>query len=91
MLLSLTLTRSSSQEISGLRSSIAGIPDTRGLREVSAEKMRQRRPERIVEYAIRGMLPEDQTGRAMFRKSKIYTAGTHPHAAQQPEPLAFSA
>jgi len=62
-----------------------------GLREVSAEKMRQRRPERIVEYAIRGMLPKTKLGRAMFRKLKIYTAGAHPHAAQQPEPLVFSA
>ena len=62
-----------------------------GLREVSAEKVRQRRPERIVEYAIRGMLPKTKLGRAMFRKLKIYTAGTHPHTAQRPEPLVFSA
>ena len=62
-----------------------------GLREVTAEKMRQRRPERIVEYAIRGMLPKTKLGRAMFRKLKIYMADKHPHAAQQPEPLVFSA
>jgi large subunit ribosomal protein L13 len=53
--------------------------------------MRQRRPERILEYAIRGMLPKTKLGRAMFRKLKIYTAGSHPHTAQQPEPLVFSA
>jgi len=64
---------------------------TGGYREVTAEKMRQRRPERIVEYAIRGMLPKTKLGRAMFRKLKVYAAGTHPHTAQQPEPLVFSA
>jgi large subunit ribosomal protein L13 len=64
---------------------------TGGYREVTAEKMRQRRPERIVEYAIRGMLPKTKLGRAMFRKLKVYAADTHPHTAQQPEPLVFSA
>jgi large subunit ribosomal protein L13 len=63
---------------------------TGGYREVTAEKMRQRRPERIVEYAIRGMLPKTKLGRAMFRKLKVYAADTHPHTAQQPEPLVFS-
>jgi len=62
-----------------------------GLREMSAEKMRQRRPERIVEYAVRGMLPKTKLGRAMLRKLKVYAADTHPHRAQQPEPLVFSA
>ena len=62
-----------------------------GYREVTAEKMRQRRPERIVEYAIRGMLPKTKLGRAMFRKLKVYAADTHPHTAQQPESLVFSA
>jgi large subunit ribosomal protein L13 len=64
---------------------------TGGYREVTAGKMHQRRPERIVEYAIRGMLPKTKLGRAMFRKLKVYAAGTHPHTAQQPEPLVFSA
>ena len=58
-----------------------------GLREVPAEKMRQQRPERIVELAVRGMLPKTKLGRAMFRKLKVYAADTHPHTAQQPEPL----
>lgn len=58
-----------------------------GFREIAATKMRQRRPERIVELAIRGMLPKTKLGRAMFRKLKVYTTATHPHAAQQPEPL----
>ena len=62
-----------------------------GLRQTTAEKLRQRRPERIVEYAVRGMLPKTKLGRAMLRKLKVYAADTHPHKAQQPEPLVFSA
>lgn len=58
-----------------------------GFREVQAEKMLQRRPERVIELAIRGMLPKTKLGRAMMRKLKIYAADSHPHAAQQPEPL----
>lgn len=61
-----------------------------GFREVAAEKMRQRRPERIVELAVRGMLPKTKLGRAMFRKLKVYTTATHPHTAQQPESLHLS-
>ena len=62
-----------------------------GLRQTTAEKLRQRRPERIVEYAVRGMLPKTKLGRAMLRKLKVYVTKTHPHKAQQPEPLVFSA
>jgi large subunit ribosomal protein L13 len=61
-----------------------------GFREITAEKLRQRRPGRIVELAVRGMLPKNKLGRAMFRKLKVYSSSTHPHAAQQPEPLRFS-
>lgn len=61
-----------------------------GFREVVADKMRQRHPERIIELAIRGMLPKNKLGRAMFRKLKVYTTENHPHAAQQPESLEFS-
>ena len=60
-----------------------------GFREIVAEKMRQRRPERIIELAVRGMLPKNKLGRAMIRKLKVYASSTHPHAAQQPEPLRF--
>jgi large subunit ribosomal protein L13 len=62
-----------------------------GLRQTTAEKLRQRQPERIVEFAVRGMLPKTKLGRAMFRKLKVYAAATHPHSAQQPEPLVLSA
>jgi large subunit ribosomal protein L13 len=58
-----------------------------GFREVSAERMRKRRPERLIELAVRGMLPKNKLGRTMLRKLKVYTTNTHPHAAQKPEPL----
>jgi large subunit ribosomal protein L13 len=61
-----------------------------GFREIVAEKMRQRHPERIIELAVRGMLPKNKLGRAMIRKLKVYASSTHPHAAQQPEPLQFA-
>lgn len=51
------------------------------------EKIRERKPERIIEIAVKGMLPKNPLGRAMFRKLKVYTAGTHQHAAQQPKIL----
>jgi large subunit ribosomal protein L13 len=61
-----------------------------GFREVVAEKLHQRHPERLLEHAVRGMLPKSKLGRAMFRKLKVYTTSTHPHTAQQPEALTFS-
>lgn len=61
-----------------------------GFREISAARLHQRRPERLVELAIRGMLPKTKLGRAMFRKLKVYVSSIHPHAAQKPEPLDMS-
>ena len=58
-----------------------------GLREVSAERMLKTHPERVVEWAVQGMLPKGRLGRAMFKKLKVYRGPTHPHAAQKPEPL----
>jgi large subunit ribosomal protein L13 len=58
-----------------------------GLREVSAERMRRTHPERMIEWAVQGMLPKGRLGRAMFRKLKVYRGAEHPHAAQRPEPL----
>jgi large subunit ribosomal protein L13 len=59
-----------------------------GLREVTAEKMLRTRPERVIEWAVQGMLPKGRLGRAMVRKLKVYRGPDHPHAAQKPEPLA---
>jgi len=58
-----------------------------GLREERARLVRQRHPERIVEEAIRGMLPKTKLGEAMFRKLKVYAGPDHPHTAQKPSKL----
>ena len=51
------------------------------------EALQERIPERIVEKAIKGMLPHNALGRQMFRKLKVYKGTEHPHAAQKPQPL----
>ena len=55
-----------------------------GLREERAVDVRKRRPNRLVEEAVRGMLPKTKMGDAMYRKLKVYADADHPHAAQQP-------
>jgi large subunit ribosomal protein L13 len=55
-----------------------------GLREETAKVVRERQPVRLMEEAVRGMLPKSKLGDAMFRKVKVYAGGTHPHQAQQP-------
>lgn len=55
-----------------------------GLREERARLVRQRKPERLVEEAVRGMLPKTKLGEAMYRKLKVYAGPDHPHAAQKP-------
>ncbi len=58
-----------------------------GIKGTSFERLRDTHPERIIENAVRGMLPRNPLGRAMFRKLKVYAGPDHPHAAQQPQPL----
>ena len=58
-----------------------------GLRSMSFEKLQTRAPGRVIEIAVKGMLPRGPLGRAMFRKLHVYPGSTHPHAAQQPKPL----
>jgi large subunit ribosomal protein L13 len=58
-----------------------------GLREERAKIVRGKRPIRMVEEAVRGMLPKTKLGEAMYRKLKVYAAGDHPHAAQKPQTL----
>jgi large subunit ribosomal protein L13 len=60
-----------------------------GLREVQARKMRQRRPERMLELAIQGMLPKNKLGKHMYRKLNVYAGPKHPHQAQKPVELAL--
>ncbi len=61
-----------------------------GLREVTADKMLKTHPERVVEWAVQGMLPKGRLGRAMAKKLKVYRGTDHPHAAQKPAPLPAS-
>lgn len=58
-----------------------------GLREERAKDLRARRPVRLVEEAVRGMLPKTTLGEAMYRKLKVYAGPKHPHAAQKPTKL----
>ncbi|HWP98952.1 MAG TPA: 50S ribosomal protein L13 [Vicinamibacterales bacterium] len=58
-----------------------------GLREERAKDVRARQPVRLVEEAVRGMLPKTKLGDAMYRKLKVYAGPEHPHAAQRPERL----
>ena len=58
-----------------------------GMKTETFEALQDRIPERIVEKAIKGMLPHNALGRQMFRKLKVYKGSEHPHAAQKPQPL----
>ena len=58
-----------------------------GIKSESFEKLLARRPTRIIELAIKGMLPKNPLGRDMFRKLKVYAGNEHPHTAQQPKAL----
>jgi len=58
-----------------------------GLKSTTLDKMRIRTPERILEKAVKGMLPKNPLGREMFRKLKVYSGAEHAHAAQQPQTL----
>ena len=58
-----------------------------GLREERAVVVRKNRPTRIVEEAVRGMLPKTKMGDAMYRKLKVYAGADHPHAAQKPQTI----
>ena len=58
-----------------------------GIRSMTFEKMMERSPEKIISIAVKGMLPKNPLGRAMFRKLKIYAGPDHRHHAQQPQTL----
>jgi len=58
-----------------------------GLKERTFEEMIKRNPVRVIKLAVRRMLPKSKLGRKMLGKLKVYSNGTHPHAAQQPEPF----
>ena len=56
-----------------------------GLREVTAEEMFAKRPDRVISLAVQGMLPKTKLGKAMAKKLKVYAYADHPHTAQRPE------
>jgi large subunit ribosomal protein L13 len=60
-----------------------------GIKSVSFEKLIAKHPERAIEIAVKGMLPKNPLGRAMYKKLKVYAGAEHPHAAQQPKELAI--
>ena len=57
-----------------------------GLKTTSADKLRATRPEKIIEEAVRGMLPKTKLGKKMFKKLKVYAGPSHPHVAQTAKP-----
>jgi len=63
----------------------SGFPG--GIKEINFEKLLAKKPEMILEVAVKGMLPKGPLGRAMFRKLKVYAGAEHQHAAQQPQVL----
>jgi large subunit ribosomal protein L13 len=62
---------------------------TGGQRQVTARVVLQKHPERLLEHAIKGMLPKNKLGRAMYKKLYVYEGAEHPHAAQQPKSIKF--
>ena len=56
-----------------------------GLKEESLQALLARKPELVIERAVKGMLPQNRLGRAMFKKLKVYSGAEHPHQAQQPQ------
>ena len=58
-----------------------------GIKAITFDKLLQKAPERIIEKAVKGMLPKNSLGRAMYRKLKVYAGSDHKHTAQQPTPL----
>jgi large subunit ribosomal protein L13 len=58
-----------------------------GLKSMSFEKLIEKAPERVLQLAVKGMLPRNPLGRAMFKKLKVYAGPEHPHTAQQPQAL----
>ena len=58
-----------------------------GLKSISFDKLIEKAPERVIETAVKGMLPKNPLGRAMYKKMKVYAGSEHPHTAQQPKTL----
>lgn len=57
------------------------------LKSITLEQQLEKHPERVIEHAVKGMLPKNPLGRQMYRKLRVYAGGEHPHTAQQPQTL----
>ena len=68
-----------------LYQSHTGFPG--GIKTISFEKLLEKKPESVIEKAVKGMLPKGPLGRDMFRKLRVYAGAEHQHSAQQPKPL----
>ena len=60
-----------------------------GIKSIALEKLLKEHPERVIQFAVKGMLPKTTLGRSMYRKLHVFAGGVHPHTAQQPKPLSF--
>ena len=58
-----------------------------GIKDINFEDLIEKAPERVIQSAVKGMLPKGPLGREMFRKLKVYAGSEHPHASQQPQIL----
>ncbi len=63
----------------------SGFPG--GIKSITFDKLIDQQPERVIEHAVKGMLPKGPLGRAMYRKLKVFAGAEHKHTAQQPKPL----
>ena len=60
-----------------------------GIKQIALEKLLAEHPERVIEFAVKGMLPKGPLGRRMYKKLHVFAVGKHPHSAQQPKALAL--
>lgn len=60
-----------------------------GLKSITAKKLIEKRPEDVIRFAVKGMLPKNSLGRKLFKKLKVYAGDQHPHEAQQPEAMSI--
>ena len=60
-----------------------------GLKTITAKKLIEKRPEDVIQFAVKGMLPKNSLGRRLYKKLKVYAGDQHPHEAQQPETMSI--
>ena len=60
-----------------------------GLKTITAKKLIEKRPEDVIRFAVKGMLPKNKLGRRLYKKLHVYAGENHPHSAQQPETVTF--